>query len=53
MKRLWTEEEAIRWLNKTSDVDIDGRKISIGKKGLGGLKACSAYDFLKNHCGYK
>ena len=53
MKRKWTESEAIQWLNKTSDLTILNKRVVLGKNGLGGLKACSAFDYLRNHCGYK
>ena len=51
--RKWTEIEATRWLTKTSGVKIEGNVIVLEKGGLSGLKACSAFDYLKNHCGYK
>ena len=51
--RKWTESEAKRWLVKTSKVEFRGNIIFGNKGGLSGLKACSAFDYLKNHCDYK
>lgn len=52
MKKIWTERTAIQAL-KTSDVTFIGDKTMVlGAKGLSGLNACSAFDYLRNHCGY-
>ena len=50
MKREWNEKSAIKALGY--GVTINGKLIST-KTGLSGLMACSAKDFLVNHCGYK
>ncbi len=50
MKKL-TEGEAIKIVTGSGG-EISGKFIH-AKSGLRGLKACSALDFLVNHCGYK
>lgn len=52
MGRRWSEPEAVAVL-KAAGAEITLRFISIGFGGLIGLSRCSAYDFLRNHCGYK
>ena len=51
MRRIWTESSALSVVNK-GDVEIRGRRIVIGKRGLSGLTACGALDYLVNYCGY-
>lgn len=50
MKRTWNEQVAVRALG--NKVTIKGKIIN-ANNGLQGLTACSACDFLVNHCGYK
>ena len=50
MKQKWTPLEAVTFL-KQRGARVENEKIFAG--GLNGLKACSAYDYLVNHCGYK
>lgn len=55
MKRKFTEQEAIRLVEATSGIRIDGKRIrkdSATFRGFKGLTTCSAYDYLVNHCGY-
>lgn len=47
--RKWTEKEALAALN--GDVKVIGKTIIV-TGGFKGLKACSARDYLVNHCGY-
>lgn len=50
--RTWTKEKAEAYLRKQG-VGINGTMLGINKnRGLGGLKACSACDFLVNHHNY-
>ncbi len=51
MKRKWTEQEAVSLLTGRG-AEVKGKMI-ICKNGVGGLKGCSAYSYLVNHCGYK
>lgn len=46
----WTESKAISVLT-SNGAEVRGKTI-IAKSGLRGLTACSAFDFLRNHCGY-
>lgn len=46
----WNESKAIKELSGQG-VTITGKKIVV-KDGLKGLKKCSAYDYLRNYCGY-
>lgn len=48
----WTEQKAIKMLNSNANINIDGSHISC-YGGLHGLKACSALDYLCDHCGYQ
>ncbi len=49
MHQQWTEQKALKALN--GNVAAYNKQIScIG--GFHGLKACSAYDYLCDHCGY-
>ncbi len=51
MKKKWNEEIATSLL-KSNGAEIKSKFILV-KNGLNGLSACSALDYLKNHCGYK
>ena len=46
----WNENSALRALN--GNVHAYRKQIS-GHGGLYGLQACSAYDYLCDHCGYQ
>lgn len=46
----WTEQKALKALN--GNVNVDQKHISC-YGGFQGLRACSAYDFLCDHCGYQ
>jgi len=46
----WTEQNALRALN--GNVSIYNKEISC-YGGFDGLRACSAYDYLCDHCGYQ
>ena len=48
--RKWTENTAVSFLNKNG-AEVRG-KVVLSNNGLKGLTACSALDFLVNHCGY-
>lgn len=48
----WTESEAKRVLMSAGDVQNPSGKTITVRKGITGLKACSAMDYLQNHCGY-
>ena len=50
MRRRWTENGAISMLN-ANGAEVK-KKFIVIRNGLKGLSACSALDFLKNHCGY-
>lgn len=55
MKTKWTIETALNYLSKsTASYDIVDKRIIVKKEGngLGGLKACSAVDFLRSN-GYR
>ena len=45
----WTEQRALKALN--GNVEAHNRLISCNG-GFHGLQACSAYDYLCDHCGY-
>lgn len=45
----WTEHQALKALN--GNVSTQNKVISC-YGGFQGLQACSAYDFLCDHCGY-
>lgn len=45
----WTEHQALKALN--GNVSAHNKMISC-TGGFQGLRACSAYDFLCDHCGY-
>jgi len=51
MKIQWTELKALDALQ--GDVKVINKTIIVGTKGLGGLKACSAMDYLRKICGYR
>jgi hypothetical protein len=46
----WTEPQALRALN--GNVSAHNKMISCNG-GFYGLQACSAYDYLCDHCGYQ
>lgn len=48
MKHTWTQNDAISALK--SGAEINGKVIAV--TGLVGLTACSALDYLRNHCGF-
>lgn len=48
MKHTWTQNAAISALK--SGAEINGKVITV--TGLVGLTACSALDYLRNHCGF-
>lgn len=49
MKHTWTPQTALAALSGNYEVKD---KIIIVRGGFAGLTACSAADYLKNHCGY-
>lgn len=49
--RKWSESQAVSVVNSNGG-ETRGKSI-VSKGGLKGLTACSAYDFLVNHCGYR
>lgn len=51
MKQKMSESQALN-IMRSADVGIMG-KFLYADHGLNGLKACSAFDHLVNHCGYK
>jgi len=52
LKRVWTKESAISYLMGTGDdVIITDSSIRV-IKGVRGLKACSAMDYLRNYCNF-
>jgi len=46
----WNEQQALKALN--GNVSAHNKMISC-YGGFHGLKACSAFDYLRNHCGYR
>lgn len=46
----WNEHEALKALN--GNIVANNKHISC-HGGLHGLRACSAYDYLCDHCGYR
>ena len=46
----WTEQDALNALN--GNVRVNQKQISC-YGGFHGLQACSAYDYLCDHCGYQ
>jgi hypothetical protein len=50
--KKWNETSAKSVLSRVNGVDFVGTKSISVKYGLNGLTACSALDYLKNHCGY-
>ena len=51
MKKVWTENTALAALK---GADVKGKLITTTRgSGLQGLQACSALDYLVNHCGYR
>lgn len=52
-KRKWSEQSALKWLDRNSSVEIKSNVIQTREGGLRGLTSCSAYDYLKNYCNYK
>lgn len=51
MKRIWNEQLALSYLLGCG-AENPRNKVLIRKGGFNGLKACSAVDFLRNHCSY-
>lgn len=51
MKTIWTEQKALSILKGNGAIIKD--KLITAPKGFNGLKACSAFDYLVNHCGYR
>lgn len=49
MKHTWTPQTALAALSGNYEIKD---KIIIVRGGFAGLTACSAADYLKNHCGY-
>lgn len=49
MKHTWTLQTALAALSGSYEIKD---KIIIVRGGFAGLTACSAADYLKNHCGY-
>ncbi len=47
--KKWTEKSAVSLLERAG---IEIKKKVIIAKELRGLNTCSAYDYLRNHCGY-
>ena len=52
MARKWTQDSARMYLVNHGKVEANGKVFRV-VGGLDGLKACSAADYLTNHCGYK
>jgi len=51
--KKFTESQAVS-LVTSSGGEISGKRIILKKEvGLKGLTACSAMDYLINHCGYR
>ncbi len=49
MQHQWTEQSALKALN--GNVAAHNKEINC-YGGFHGLRACSAYDYLCDHCGY-
>lgn len=50
MKRKWTYESAMNAVVRGGARVVPGGIALLKQKGLNGLKACSAYDYLTMHC---
>jgi hypothetical protein len=47
--KKFNEQSAISILLQDG-CEVYGKRIKLPKKGFSGLKKCSAYDYLINHC---
>ena len=51
MIKKWNEQTALSYL-LSCGAENPRNKVILKDKGFKGLKACSAIDYLRNHCGY-